>query len=151
MKHAPSGWLTIGQFARRAGVATSALRYYETLGLLHATRTPGGQRRYLRADLRRVAFVRAAQVVGLSLDEVAAVLARLPARRTPTRRDWERLGAKWRPLLEQRLARLQVLRDTLGACIGCGCLSLDKCGLLNAGDAAAGRGAGPRLLEHFDE
>lgn len=139
-------WLPIGTFARRAGVAASALRYYETQGLLAAGRTEGGRRCYPRAALRRVAFVRAAQTVGLSLDEIRAALATLPGGRTPTPADWAALSRRWRPLLDARIAALTRLRDQLDACIGCGCLSLKRCALYNPGDLAAASGSGARYL-----
>lgn len=138
--------ITIGELAARSGVAASALRFYETRGLITSARTAGGQRRYARAMLRRVAFVRAAQRVGLSLDEIAQVLHVLPERRTPTKEDWERLSRSWRGLLEERIRDLETLRTRLTSCIGCGCLSLTTCGLLNADDRAARRGAGARYL-----
>lgn len=135
--------LTIGELATRSGVATSALRYYERRGLIAASRTTGNQRRYVRSTLRRVAFVQAAQQVGLSLEQVATALATLPAERTPTKADWSRLSADWRGLLDARIAELEALRDDLTGCIGCGCLSLRSCTLFNPGDrlAAAGPGA----------
>lgn len=138
--------ITIGALARRAGVAASTLRFYETQGLLGSTRTGGGQRQYPRSTLRRVAFVRVAQSVGLNLQQIAAALATLPDGRTPTRADWQRLSRAWAPLLDERIATLQRLRDQLGTCIGCGCLSLQRCKLYNPNDAAAARGAGPRYL-----
>jgi MerR family redox-sensitive transcriptional activator SoxR len=138
--------LPIGPFARRAGVAASALRFYETQGLVHSTRSSGGQRQFARSDLRRVAFIRAAQAVGLSLADIQAALASLPGQRTPTARDWQRLSAAWRPLLDARINALMQLRDQLTSCIGCGCLSLTKCALYNPGDLAAGRGSGARYL-----
>jgi MerR family transcriptional regulator, redox-sensitive transcriptional activator SoxR len=138
--------VTIGELARRAGVATSALRYYEQLGLISAERTAGGQRRYARATLRRVAFVRAAQTVGLSLDEVRAALARLPDERTPSKTDWNKVSATWIRRIDERIAELQRLRETLNSCVGCGCLSLRTCRLSNPEDTAATRGAGARWL-----
>jgi MerR family redox-sensitive transcriptional activator SoxR len=138
--------LTIGQLATRSGVATSALRYYESEGLLHAERTAGNQRRYPRVELRRVAFIRAAQQVGLSLDEIRTALASLPAERTPTKADWERLSRSWRARLDEQIDALQGLRDRLSSCIGCGCLSLKTCALSNPGDVMAARGAGAQLL-----
>jgi len=141
-----SEWLTIGEVATRTGVAASALRYYEREGLMAADRTAGGQRRYHREVLRRVAFIRIAQRVGLTLDEIRTALASLPQERTPTRADWERLSQQWRPRLDEQIAMLQRLRDELSSCIGCGCLSLRSCGLYNAGDKAAQLGPGPRYL-----
>jgi MerR family transcriptional regulator, redox-sensitive transcriptional activator SoxR len=138
--------LTIGELSRRTGVAASALRFYEAEGLIHATRTDGGQRRYARDVIRRVSFMRIAQQVGLSLDEIRGALASLPDGRTPTRRDWERLSSSWRPLLDARIEMLERLRDRLSGCIGCGCLSLDICPLYNPGDTLGSRGPGARLL-----
>jgi MerR family redox-sensitive transcriptional activator SoxR len=138
--------LTIGALSKRTGVATSALRYYESEGLIHAERSPGGQRRYARATLRRVSFIRIAQQVGLSLDEIRSALASLPDSRTPDEKDWERLSASWRPRLDAQIAVLERLRDRLDGCIGCGCLSLSYCRLLNPGDYAAERGPGPRYI-----
>ena len=138
--------LTIGELSRRTGVAASALRFYEAEGLIRATRTDGGQRRYARDVIRRVSFMRIAQQVGLSLDEIRGALASLPDERTPTRHDWERLSSSWRPLLDARIEMLQRLRDRLSGCIGCGCLSLDVCPLYNPGDELGDRGPGARLL-----
>ncbi len=142
--------LTIGAISKRTGVAASALRFYEAEGLIHATRTPGGQRRYSRATIRRVSFIRVAQQVGLTLDEVRSALASLPDNRTPTQRDWERLSNSWRPRIDAQIAMLERLRDRLGSCIGCGCLSLRGCRLLNPGDQAAQRGPGPRYVLDAD-
>jgi len=138
--------LTIGDLSRRAGVAASALRFYETEGLISSTRNAGGQRRFERGVIRRVAFIGAAQAVGLDLKQIRAALQTLPDARTPTRADWQRLSRLWRPLLDARIESLTRLRDQLSSCIGCGCLSLKRCGLYNAGDAAAQRGPGPRYL-----
>jgi len=138
--------LPIGELARRSGVAASALRFYEQQGLMSSRRSAGGRREYTRADLRRVAFIRAAQAVGLSLDEIRAALATLPDGRTLTQADWQRLSRSWQPLLEQRIAAMTRLRDQLASCIGCGCLSLKACALYNPDDAAAARGSGPRYL-----
>ena len=138
--------LTIGQVSARSGVAPSALRYYEQQGLLEATRTAGGARRYHRSVLRRLAFVRAAQNVGLTLPEIRAALATLPDGRTPSARDWARLSESWRDRLDERIRALEQLRDGLSSCIGCGCLSLDRCALSNPGDVAAGIGPGARWL-----
>lgn len=139
--------LTIGQLAERAGVATSAIRFYEARGLIRSHRTSGNQRRYEQPELRRVAFIRTAQRVGLSLDEIAESLATLPAERTPTKADWTRLSRAWRPRLDQQIQRIERLRDQLDSCIGCGCLSLRSCALRNPGDEVAGRGPGPVFLE----
>jgi MerR family redox-sensitive transcriptional activator SoxR len=138
--------LTLGEVARRSGFAPSALRYYERLGLVTATRTGGGQRRYQRSVLRRLAFIRAARNVGLSLDEVAAALAQLPAGRTPTRADWSRLSRAWRERLDEQIRALSALRDGLDSCIGCGCLSLRRCAISNPADVAAGGGPGAVYL-----
>jgi MerR family transcriptional regulator, redox-sensitive transcriptional activator SoxR len=138
--------IPIGEFARRAGVAASTLRFYEAQRLLSGGRSSGGRRCYRRSDLRRVAFIRVAQSVGLSLEQVRAALASLPDGRTPTQADWQRLSRQWQPLIDERIAALERLRDQLAACIGCGCLSLAKCKLYNPADAAATRGAGPRYL-----
>lgn len=138
--------LTIGEVARRSGFATSALRFYEREGLLVAARTSGGQRRYPRSVLRRLAFLRAAQNVGLSLEEVRDALADLPAGRTPTKADWARLSRTWQARLDEQITGLQKLRDGLTGCIGCGCLSLRSCALSNPGDAVAREGPGARYL-----
>jgi MerR family redox-sensitive transcriptional activator SoxR len=138
--------MTIGQVAARAGVAPSALRWYESQGLLSASRTAGGARRYPRSVLRRLSFIRAAQNVGLSLAEVRDALATLPQGRTPTARDWTRLSAGWRDRLDEQIAALTQLRDGLSSCIGCGCLSLDRCALQNPGDVAGREGPGARWL-----
>lgn len=138
--------LTIGELAARSGVAPSALRYYERLGLIHATRTTGNQRRYRRTELRRVSFVRIAQQVGVSLEEIRAALASLPEGRTPTRADWARLSARWRGRLDDQIALLERLRDQLDGCIGCGCLSLQKCQLYNKDDRMGAKGSGPRAI-----
>jgi MerR family transcriptional regulator, redox-sensitive transcriptional activator SoxR len=138
--------LSIGEVARRAGFAASALRYYETEGLISGRRTGGGQRRYPRSVLRRLAFIRAAQNVGLSLEEVRAALATLPDSRVPTKSDWARLSTVWQGRLDEQIAGLIALRDGLTTCIGCGCLSLRRCALSNPGDIAAGGGAGARYL-----
>ena len=138
--------LTIGQVAARSGVAPSALRYYEDQGLISSTRTSGGARRYARTVLRRLAFVRAAQNVGLSLTEIREALATLPEGRPPTARDWARLSAGWRDRLDEQITALERLRDGLTACIGCGCLSLTRCRLSSPGDVAAEDGAGARWL-----
>jgi MerR family redox-sensitive transcriptional activator SoxR len=138
--------LTVSEVARRSGFAPSALRFYEREGLLHATRTSGNQRRYERSVLRRLAFIRAARNVGLSLEEVAAALATLPDGRAPTRADWTRLSRSWRHRLDDQIAALTRLRDGLDSCIGCGCLSLKHCSVQNPGDLAATAGAGAMYL-----
>lgn len=138
--------LTIGAMSERTGVSHSALRFYEAEGLIHSTRSDGGQRRYTRDTLRRVSFLRVAQQVGLSLEEIGAALASLPENRTPNQRDWERVSKAWRPRIDGQIAVLERLRDRLTGCIGCGCLSMKACQLLNPGDAAAARGPGPRYV-----
>jgi MerR family redox-sensitive transcriptional activator SoxR len=138
--------LTIGDLAARSGASTSALRFYEARGLLSSDRTAGGHRVYQRSTLRRVAFVRAAQRVGLSLEEIRTALDTLPSARTPTTEDWTRLSRTWRSRLDQRIAELKRLRDELDQCIGCGCLSLRTCHLYNPEDQAAALGVGPRYL-----
>lgn len=140
------GYLTIGELATRAGVATSALRFYETRGLIASERTDGNQRRYPRATLRRVALIRAGQEVGLTLGEIGQALATLPHDATPTKRDWERLSSGWQTRLDEQIRELQALRDELSDCIGCGCLSLRSCALFNPSDAIAAKGSGPRYL-----
>jgi len=138
--------LTIGEVARRSGFATSALRYYERQGLITGRRTSGGQRRYERNVLRRLAFIRAARNIGLGLEEVRAALAQLPAARTPTRSDWARLSRAWRGRIDEQIDALVRLRDGLDSCIGCGCLSLQRCRLSNPGDTAAAGGPGAMFL-----
>jgi MerR family redox-sensitive transcriptional activator SoxR len=138
--------LTIGDFAARSGVAPSALRYYERERLIRSTRTGGNQRRYQRTELRRVAFIKVAQQVGVSLDEIREALAALPENRTPTKADWTRLSARWRKRLDERIQLMERLRDQLTGCIGCGCLSLKRCTLINPEDRLAAIGPGPRKL-----
>ncbi len=141
-----SGPLTPGEVARRAGVAVSALHFYEREGLITATRTAGNQRRYERSVLRRVAFVRVSQRVGISLTEIREALATLPDDRVPTKADWTRLSRRWRTALDERISALERLRDDLDGCIGCGCLSLRSCTLYNPDDTLAQEGPGPRRL-----
>ena len=136
--------MTISQVARRSGVAASALRFYEEKGLIASERAGSGHRRYPRSVLRRIAFIVFAQRIGLSLDEIAAELAKLPAGRVPTREDWARLSAAWTERVDRRIAELQRLRDGLTQCIGCGCLSIDRCSMANPSDSAGRRGPGPR-------
>ena len=138
-----TGELTIGELAQRSGVATSALRFYEDKGLIHADRASSGHRRYLRSVLRRIAFIVFAQRVGLSLDEVAVELAKLPRNRVPDAEDWAELAATWKTRIDARIAELERLKSSLTGCIACGCLSLDRCALSNPGDRAARRGPGP--------
>src|SRR5947199_6707767 len=141
-------YLAIGEVAERSGVAASALRFYERQGLIEATRTGGNQRRYDRAVLRRIAFIQAGRAAGVTLAEIHVSLAGLPTSRTPSRKDWERLSNKWRDDLDARIETLQALRDRLTTCIGCGCLSIDQCDLLNPDDEAARRGAGAHYLRN---
>ena len=135
--------VAIGDLARRSGVAVSALRFYEDRGLIQSVRNPAGHRQYARATLRRVAFIVFAQRIGLTLEEIAVELRRLPDQRTPTRRDWARLSATWTTRIDQRIAELQNLRAGLTDCIGCGCLSMRRCALANPHDTAARAGPGP--------
>lgn len=138
--------LSIGDLAARTGLSVPAIRHYETLGLLAPLRNAGGHRRYARADIRRLSFVRIAQGLGFPLARLAEVLAALPQGRPPGREDWARISTGFRAEIDERIARLEALRDKLDGCIGCGCLSLDKCALWNPGDVAARHGAGPRWL-----
>jgi MerR family transcriptional regulator, redox-sensitive transcriptional activator SoxR len=138
--------LAIGDLAARSGVAPSALRFYEREGLIRSTRTAGNQRRYLRSELRRVAFIKIAQQVGVSLEEIRAALATLPDGRTPTKADWARLSARWRRKLDERIAVMERLRDQLTGCIGCGCLSLQRCTLINPADRLGARGPGAQMI-----
>jgi len=136
--------LTIGEIARRAGVATSALRFYEERALITSERSGSGHRRFPRSVLRRIAFIVFAQRIGLSLDEIGALLAKLPGDRTPRRQDWARLSSGWTKRIDQRIAELQRLKAGLTQCIGCGCLSIDRCRLANPADWAGRKGPGPR-------
>lgn len=138
--------LTIGEVSARSGLASSALRYYEGLGLITSSRTSGDRRRYQRAVLRRVAVIRAAQQVGLSLDQVRTAFAGFPRDVAPGKREWARMSAAWQPLLDQRIAELQQVRDKLTNCIGCGCLSMTACRLYNPQDTLAATGSGSRRL-----
>ena len=138
--------LSVGQLAARSGVAVSTLHFYEAEGLITSRRTPGNQRRYPRAMLRRVAFIRVSQRAGIPLRRIKKALDRLPSGRTPTRRDWARLSAAWREDVDQRISQLQSLRDRLTGCIGCGCLSLKLCRLMNPDDILGDDGPGPRNL-----
>jgi len=138
------GVLTIGEVAKRSGTAASALRFYEEQGLIHSERNDAGHRRYPRAVIRRVAFIVFAQRIGLSLQEIRTELAQLPKNRVPERSDWAKLSAQWTKRIRARIAELERLQGSLTECIGCGCLSLDRCQLANPGDRAARRGPGPR-------
>jgi len=140
------GWLGVGEVARRSGIAVSTLHFYESQGLVASERSAGNHRRYRREALRRIAFVRAAQAVGISLTEIADSLRQLPDQRTPTKADWARLSSHWRQSLDRRIADLQALRDDLQGCIGCGCLSLRACRLYNPQDSLGQRGPGPQRL-----
>ncbi len=141
-----SDLLAIGELARRTGLSVSAIRYYEARGLVASLRTSGGQRRFFRGDIRRLSFILIAQRLGMSLDQIEAELARLPQGRTPGRRDWERISGGLLTMLDAQIAALQQTRTNLTGCIGCGCLSLDRCALYNPADKAAARGAGPRYV-----
>lgn len=138
--------LTIGEVSRRSGIAPSALRYYESLGLIASTRSSGDRRRYRRAVLRRLAVVRAAQHVGLSLNEVRTAFAGVAVEAAPTRRQWTRMSATWRTRLDARIADLEQVRDNLASCVGCGCLSMRQCALYNTQDVLAATGPGARRL-----
>jgi MerR family transcriptional regulator, redox-sensitive transcriptional activator SoxR len=138
--------LTVGELAARAGVAASALRFYEAEGLLVSLRSSGGQRRFRKDVLRRVAFIRAAQTVGLTINDIRTALAKLPDARTPNKADWARLSSAWQPLLDAKISALTALRSQLTQCIGCGCLSLKVCALYNPGDAVSANGSGARFL-----
>lgn len=142
----PSALLSIGELSRRTGMSVSAIRFYEARGLVRAIRTGGNQRRFARADIRRLSFAQIAQQLGLSLDEIARELATLPQRRAPTRADWQAISRRIRGALDRRIQMLERTRELLDGCIGCGCLSLDRCRLYNPGDRASRAGAGPRFL-----
>lgn len=141
-----SDLLTIGDLSERTGLSVSAIRFYEEKGLVHPSRNAGGQRRFLRADIRRLSFVLVAQEFGFSIAEIAAQLQRLPEGRAPTKADWTRISGEFRMHLDRKIERMTALRDKLDSCIGCGCLSMKSCQLYNAGDAAASKGRGPRYL-----
>jgi MerR family redox-sensitive transcriptional activator SoxR len=138
--------LTIGQLSERSGVSQSALRFYERRGLIAAERSSGNQRRYPAVTLRRVALIQAGRTAGIPLERIREALATLPTERAPTKRDWERLSRRWRQELDLRIATLEAIRGRLTGCIGCGCLSLKRCALLNPGDEAAERGPGAHYL-----
>lgn len=141
-----SALLTIGDLARRTGLSVSAIRFYEEKGLVSAIRSSGNQRRFMRADIRRLSFAMIGQGLGLTLKEIQAELATLPHGRAPTQSDWQAISARIRDRLNARIEMLEMTRDRLEGCIGCGCLSLSQCALYNPGDRAAGLGAGPRYL-----
>lgn len=145
-------FIAIGELAKRTGLSVSAVRFYEARGLVRAIRTSGNQRRFLRSDIRRLSFIRIAQQLGLSIEEIAAEIAQLPQQRTPTSADWTRISRGIRATIDDRIASLARTRDLLDQCIGCGCLSLKKCALYNPDDRASGLGAGPRFVmgdRHF--
>ncbi len=146
MPASPPALLTIGDLARRTGLTVSAIRYYEARGLVTSVRTSGNQRRFPRAEIRRLSVALIAQRLGLTLAKIEAELGRLPAGRAPTRDDWQAVSERVRGALDVRIAMLERTRELLGACIGCGCLSLDRCALYNPGDRAARGGTGPRFL-----
>lgn len=139
------GTITIGELATRSGVATSALRFYEERGLISSERVGSGHRRYLRPVIRRVAFIVFAQRVGLTLEEIKGELDRLPSDRIPTKDDWAQLSGSWQTRIDERIAELERLKEGLSGCIGCGCLSMERCHMINPGDRLARRGAGPRF------
>jgi MerR family redox-sensitive transcriptional activator SoxR len=138
--------LTIGDLARRTGLSVSAIRFYEARGLLQSFRTSGGQRRFLRSDIRRLSFALIAQQLGLSIEKIGVELAKLPQGRTPTQADWRRISVGFKQVLDDRIAALERTRDRLDGCIGCGCLSLQKCALYNPDDRVGRQGPGPRLV-----
>ncbi len=138
--------VSIGDLARRTGLSVSAIRFYEAKGLIEPFRSSGGQRRFLRSDIRRLSFIRVAQTLGLSLDGIAVELAKLPNGRTPTAADWRKISMPMRAMLDERIAMIERVRDRLDGCIGCGCLSLEKCALYNPDDTLADNGPGPRLV-----
>ena len=138
--------LSVGEVARRSGVAVSALHFYERKGLIHSQRTAGNQRRFQSDVLRRLALIQAAQRVGMPLQAVAERLSELPEGRAPSKADWARMSARWRKELDERIATLQFMRDQLSDCIGCGCLSLKRCGLLNPQDVLGQQGEGPQRV-----
>ncbi len=138
--------MLIGDMAARTGLSVSAIRFYEAKGLIAPVRSPGGQRRFRRADIRRLSFIRIAQQLGLTIDEISAELGKLPSGRTPTAEDWARISRSIRASLDAQILSLTQMRSRLDGCIGCGCLSLKKCALYNAHDQASAKGAGPRFL-----
>ena len=146
----PKDLLTIGEVARRSGLAASALRYYETLGLVSSRRTTGNQRRYSRSVLRRLAVVHAAQRVGVSLDDVCRAFAAFPAEHAPTKREWVTLSRRWRPALDARIRDLEQVRDGLSMCVGCGCMTMRQCAIYNPQDELGGGGSGARRVFPHD-
>jgi MerR family redox-sensitive transcriptional activator SoxR len=138
--------LAIGDLAARTGLAVSAIRFYEARGLVSALRNAGGQRRFMRSDIRRLSFIRIAQQLGFTIAEIGTLLATLPQGRTPTQKDWAKISRSFRRRLDERIAAMTLMREKLDQCIGCGCLSLRRCGLYNPQDRLANEGAGPRLL-----
>lgn len=142
----PGKLLTIGDIARRTGLSVSAIRFYESRGLVHPIRNAGGQRRFLRSDIRRLSFVLIAQRIGLTIEEIVAELGRLPGKRVPTAGDWARISQEFRDRLDARIAALERTRDRLDGCIGCGCLSLSQCAIYNPDDKASDQGNGPRYI-----
>ncbi|MFC6197372.1 redox-sensitive transcriptional activator SoxR [Ponticaulis profundi] len=142
----PNDILSIGYIAERTGLSVSAIRFYEEKGLITPHRNAGGHRRYMRSDIRRLSFVMVAQQMGFSIDQIRSYMKRLPEGRTPTAKDWKAISSEFRDVLEQRIQSLSRLRDRLDGCIGCGCLSLDKCQLYNSDDKVGLTGAGPRLI-----
>jgi len=139
-------FISIGELAKRSGLAASALRYYEEQGLIQCTRSSGQQRQFSKDTLRRIAFIRAAQTAGLNLQDIKNALNSLPEQRTPTKQDWQRLSSSWKPMIQERIDALLALRDQLSSCIGCGCLSLKACKLYNPDDIAQHKGSGARYL-----
>jgi MerR family transcriptional regulator, redox-sensitive transcriptional activator SoxR len=140
-------FLTVGEAAARSGVPVSTLHFYESKGLIRSVRNAGNHRRFPRAELRRIAVIRVAQRAGISLEEIKEELSTLPANRPLSARDWTRLSARWKNSLDKRIERLEALRDQLGDCIGCGCLSIESCPMRNPNDRLAKKGPGPRLIE----
>ena len=139
-------YVSIGQLAKRVGTSVSAIRFYETKGLINSIRSAGGQRQFLRADIRRLSFILISQQLGFSLQDIARQLENLPDGRNPTQKDWEKISRNFRTILDQRIDAMTRMRDRLDGCIGCGCLSLKKCQIYNENDHASGKGAGPRFL-----
>jgi MerR family redox-sensitive transcriptional activator SoxR len=148
---APDSMMSVGEIASRAGITVPTLRYYEERGLVHSQRTSGNQRRYKRMSLRRLALVVAGQRVGLSLEEIKTALDRLPRDKSPTQADWSEISQEWAQLVDRRIRELRVLESSLESCIGCGCLSLSRCSLINPGDIAANEGSGSRWVRRANE